>query len=51
MAGGDLDLALAAARRGEEPGFAELWYALQPAILRYLRAVVGDAAEDVASET
>jgi RNA polymerase sigma-70 factor (ECF subfamily) len=51
LAGGDLDLALAAARRGEEPGFAELWHALQPAILRYLRAVVGDAAEDVASET
>jgi RNA polymerase sigma-70 factor (ECF subfamily) len=42
---------LAAARRGEEPGFAELWRALQPAVLRYLRAIVGDAAEDVASET
>jgi RNA polymerase sigma-70 factor, ECF subfamily len=48
---GDLDRALAAARRGEEPGFAELWHALQPAVLRYLRAVVGDLAEDVASET
>jgi RNA polymerase sigma-70 factor (ECF subfamily) len=51
LAGGDLDLALAAARRGEEPGFAELWYALQPPVLRYLRAIVGDMAEDVASET
>jgi RNA polymerase sigma-70 factor (ECF subfamily) len=51
LAGGDLDLALASARRGEEGGFAELWHALQPPVLRYLRAIVGDAAEDVASET
>jgi RNA polymerase sigma-70 factor (ECF subfamily) len=51
LAGGDLDLALASARRGEESGFAELWHALQPPVLRYLRAIVGDAAEDVASET
>jgi RNA polymerase sigma-70 factor (ECF subfamily) len=48
---GDLDPALDAARRGEEPGFAALWHGLQPALLRYLRAVVGEAAEDVASET
>ena len=51
MAWGDLDSALAAARRGEESGFAELWHALHPPLLRYLRAVVGDNAEDVASET
>ncbi|GAA2053749.1 hypothetical protein GCM10009839_72120 [Catenulispora yoronensis] len=51
MAWGDLDSALAAARRGEETGFAELWHALHPPLLRYLRAVVGDNAEDVASET
>lgn len=51
MAWGDLDSALAAARRGEESGFAELWHALHPPLLRYLRAVVGDTAEDVASET
>ncbi len=51
MAGGDLDLALAAARRGDESGFAELWRTLQPSVLRYLRGVVGEAAEDVASET
>ncbi len=51
LAWGDLDSALAAARRGEETGFAELWHALHPPLLRYLRAVVGDAAEDVASET
>jgi len=49
--GGDLDLALAAAREGEERGFAELWQRLQPAVLRYLEAVVGDAAAEVAAET
>jgi RNA polymerase sigma-70 factor, ECF subfamily len=43
--------ALTAARAGEEQGFAVLWRALNPLVLRYLRVVVGDAAEDVASET
>jgi RNA polymerase sigma-70 factor, ECF subfamily len=43
--------ALRAAQGGDEHGFATLWRALQPAVLRYLRVVVGDAAEDVASET
>lgn len=47
----DLDAALDAARRGEEHGFAELWVSLNPLILRYLRVLVGQAAEDVASET
>jgi RNA polymerase sigma-70 factor (ECF subfamily) len=43
--------ALEAARRGEEDGFALLWRTLHPALLRYLRVVVGETAEDVASET
>jgi RNA polymerase sigma-70 factor (ECF subfamily) len=47
----DLALALASARRGDERAFAALWRALQPAVLRYLRVLVGDAAQDVASET
>ncbi|WP_326852537.1 RNA polymerase sigma factor [Actinocrinis sp.] len=46
-----LDDALNAARRGEERGFTDLWIFLNPLILRYLRVVVGQAAEDVASET
>jgi RNA polymerase sigma-70 factor (ECF subfamily) len=46
-----LDEALDSARRGDESGVAELWRALNPLILRYLRVVVGEAAEDVASET
>jgi RNA polymerase sigma-70 factor, ECF subfamily len=43
--------ALAAAVSGDESGFAHLWRALHPPLLRYLRVVAGDAAEDVASET
>ncbi|OLB63952.1 MAG: RNA polymerase subunit sigma [Actinobacteria bacterium 13_2_20CM_2_72_6] len=43
--------ALAAAREGDEAGFTLLWRAYQPGLLRYLRVVVGAAAEDVASET
>jgi RNA polymerase sigma-70 factor (ECF subfamily) len=46
-----LDDALDAARRGEERGISELWTALNPLILRYLRVLVSQAAEDVASET
>jgi RNA polymerase sigma-70 factor (ECF subfamily) len=46
-----LDAALDAARAGRESGVAELWRALNPPVLRYLRVVVGQAAEDVASET
>jgi RNA polymerase sigma-70 factor (ECF subfamily) len=42
---------LAAAVRGDPTAFAKLWQTLQPPLLRYLRVTVGDAAEDVASET
>ena len=51
VAAADLDAALDQARRGEERAFAELWTAWNPLILRYLRVLVGQAAEDVASET
>ncbi len=47
----ELAAAVRAASAGDESGFATLWRSLQPAVLRYLRVVVGDAAEDVASET
>jgi RNA polymerase sigma-70 factor, ECF subfamily len=46
-----LNGSLAAAQAGDEAGFARLWRAYQPALLRYLRALVGSVAEDVASET
>jgi RNA polymerase sigma-70 factor (ECF subfamily) len=47
----DLTAALAAARDGDERAFAVLWQSLQPPVLRYLRVLVGDVAQDVASET
>src|SRR2546429_1576353 len=43
--------AFGAARAGDEAGFALLWRAYQPGLLRYLRVVAGAAAEDLASET
>ncbi|GAA4242990.1 RNA polymerase sigma factor [Dactylosporangium darangshiense] len=39
-----------AAQQGDEAAFAALYVAVQPGLLRYLRALVGDDAEDVASE-
>jgi len=42
---------LARARAGEEEGFLELWRHLQPRLLRYLRVLNRDDADDVASET
>jgi RNA polymerase sigma-70 factor, ECF subfamily len=46
-----LDTALALARSGDEVGFLELWRNLQPRLLRYLRVLGCDDADDVASET
>lgn len=51
MGDDDLTGALRAAVDGDDAGFAVLWRTLQPTVLRYLRVVCGDAAEDVASET
>ena len=46
----DLTASLPAARRGDENAFRVLYRATQPALLRYLRVLVGEDAEDVASE-
>ncbi|HEY1617612.1 MAG TPA: sigma factor, partial [Streptosporangiaceae bacterium] len=46
-----LDDALARARGGDEAGFLELWRNLQPRLLRYLRVLGRDDADDIASET
>lgn len=46
-----LDEALARARRGDEAAFLQLWRALQPPLLRFLRVVGCDDPDDVASET
>ena len=48
---GPLSDALARAVAGDETGFLELWRALQPRLLRFLRVVGCDDPEDVASET
>jgi RNA polymerase sigma-70 factor, ECF subfamily len=44
------DRVLAAARAGDRDAFAELWCSAHPMLIRYLRVVGGDSAEDVASE-
>ena len=46
----DLDSALAAAQAGDEAGFSTVYRALTPGLLRYLRTLVGEAAEDVTAE-
>lgn len=46
----DLSLRVEGARRGDETEFAALYRAVQPGLLRYLRVLVGEDAEDVASE-
>ncbi|WP_431924256.1 RNA polymerase sigma factor [Micromonospora wenchangensis] len=47
----DLTGAVAAAQAGDEESFRILYRSLQPGLLRYLTALVGPDAEDVASET
>jgi RNA polymerase sigma-70 factor (ECF subfamily) len=46
-----LSAAVVAAQAGDEEGFRQLYRDVQPRLLRYLRALVGDDAEDVASDT
>lgn len=42
---------LASAQDGSEAAFSRLWRDANPALLRYLRVIAGDAADDVAAET
>jgi RNA polymerase sigma-70 factor, ECF subfamily len=46
-----LDAVVRAAQRGDEAAFRLLYRTQQPALLRYLRVLVGEDAEDVASES
>jgi len=46
-----LDVAVAAARDGDEDAFRTVYRHVHPHLLRYLYGLVGDDAEDVASET
>jgi RNA polymerase sigma-70 factor, ECF subfamily len=47
---GDLNGALSAARDGDEDAFRTLYRDLNPRLLRYVRGLVGEEAEDVTSE-
>ena len=47
----ELDAAVAAVQDGSEPAFVAIYRAVHPGLLRYLSAMVGDSAEDVAQET
>ncbi|MBO0775723.1 MAG: RNA polymerase sigma factor [Actinobacteria bacterium] len=47
----DLGAAIAAAAKGSEEAFRLLYRDIQPRVLRYLRTLAGEDAEDVASET
>ncbi len=49
-ASADLTDAVAAARAGDERAFHVVYQNVQPRLLRYLRTLVGEDAEDVASE-
>ncbi|HEV7865328.1 MAG TPA: sigma-70 family RNA polymerase sigma factor [Acidimicrobiia bacterium] len=51
LTGSGFGRTLDAARQGDEPALSALWRELQPALLRYLRAVEPGAAEDIASDT
>ena len=42
---------LAAAQEGSEAAFSRLWRDGNPALLRYVRVVASEAAEDVAADT
>ncbi len=48
--GSEFPEVMRAAARGDETAFARLWRDCQPSLLRYLRVVIGESAEDVASE-
>lgn len=49
--GEEFPAVLAAAQDGSEAAFTRLWLDAQPALVRYLRVIAPEVAEDVASET
>ena len=51
MVGDDFARVLADAQDGDEQQFAVLWRDANPALLRYLRVLAQDNAEDIAAET
>ena len=51
VVGDDFERVLADAQGGNEDQFAVLWRDANPALVRYLRVLAPDAAEDIAAET
>ncbi len=51
MIGDGFAAVLAAAQGGSETAFSRLWRDGNPALLRYLRMIAPDAAEDIAADT
>lgn len=51
VVGDDFAGVLAAAQNGSEEAFAVLWRDANPALIRYLRVVAPEHAEDIAAET
>jgi RNA polymerase sigma-70 factor (ECF subfamily) len=51
VAGDNFAAVLAAAQAGDEAAFTVLWRDGNPALLRYLRLIAPDAADDIAAET
>jgi len=51
VVGDDFARVLADAQRGSEEQFAVLWRDANPALLRYLRVIAQENAEDIAAET
>lgn len=51
MIGADFAAVLAAAQRGDEVAFTQIFRDVQPALLRYLRVIAPYWAEDVAADT
>jgi RNA polymerase sigma-70 factor, ECF subfamily len=51
VVGDDFPGVLAAAQAGDERAFSALWLDANPALLRYLRVIAPESAEDIAAET
>jgi RNA polymerase sigma-70 factor, ECF subfamily len=49
--GEEFPAVLAAAQHGSEPAFTRLWLDANPALVRYLRVIAPESADDVASDT
>lgn len=47
----DFERLLIGAKNGDEDAFSSIWRLFEPGLLRYLRVIGGQAAEDIASDT